>query len=146
MSFSSFGMPDFKMPDMPDMPDLPDMPSSKQLIPSVNGQGDLDIIYRWNDSNGNVHFTTEPPADGIKYTVKGYDPGANVIQAVKRPEIEEPAEPATTNTKASGGENLQPDPQNIYNKEDIKKLFDDSKNIQQLLNQRYNNQNSATNQ
>ena len=146
MSFSSFSLPDFKMSDfkMPDfkIPDLPDMPSSKQLVPSVDGQGGQDIVYRWNDSQGNVHFTTEPPAEGIKYTVKGYDPEANVIQAVKIPVVEKPAEPIAD---GAGGQNVPPAPENVYTKEDIQKLIDDSKNIQQLLNQRFENQNSAIN-
>ena len=133
MSFSSFSLPEFKMPDMPGMPE---MPSSKQLVPSVDAHGGQDIVYRWNDNNGNIHFTTEPPADGIKYIVKGYDPNANVIQAVKLPEIEIPAQPIATDATASSEQNSQPDLENTYNKDDILKLFDDSKNIQQLLNQR----------
>ena len=133
MSFSSFSLPDFKMPDMP---------SSNRMVPSVDGQGGQDIVYRWNDSQGNVHFTTEPPAEGIKYTVKGYDPEANVIQAVKIPVVEKPAEPIAD---GAGGQNVPPAPENVYTKEDIQKLIDDSKNIQQLLNQRFENQNSAIN-
>ena len=137
MSFSSISLPEFKMPDMP---------SSKQLVPSVDGHGGQDIVYRWNDSKGNIHFTTEPPADGIKYTVKGYDPNANVIQAVKSPEIEKPAQPIAADATDSSEHNSPPDLESAYNKDDILKLFDDSKNIQQLLNQRTDYQNSAINQ
>jgi hypothetical protein len=137
MSFSSFSLPDFKMPDMPDMP------SSKQLVPSVDGQGRQDIVYRWNDSDGNVHFTTEPPAEGIKYSLKGYDPNANVIQAVRLPDIEKTAQPIAA---ASSEQHSPSGLENTYNKDDILKLFDDSKNIQQLLNQRTDYQNSAINQ
>ena len=140
MSISSFSLPDFKMPDMPDMPD---MSSSKRLVPSVGDHANMDIVYQWNDSQGNVHFSTEPPADNIKFTVKGYDPNANVIQAVKLPEIEAPEESVAS---GSDEQDSAPDLENIYSKEDIQKLIDDSKNIQQLLNQRHNNQNSAINQ
>ncbi len=155
MSFSSFSLSDFEMPDfeMPDikmpefeMPDMPDMPSSKQLVPSVDGHGRQDIVYRWNDSNGNIHFTTEPPAEGIKYTLKGYDPNANVIQAVTLPEIEMPAQPIATYATGSSEQNSAPGLESVYNKDNILKLFDDSKNIQKLLNQRADYQNSAINQ
>jgi hypothetical protein len=139
MSFSSFSLPDFKMPDMPGMP------SSKQLVPSVGDHAGKDIVYQWNDSKGNIHFSTEPPADGINFIVKGFDPNANVIQAVKLPEIEAPAEPVAADATASDGQD-SPRLENTYNREDIQKLIDDSKNIQQLLNQRRNNQNSAINQ
>ena len=128
MSFSSFSLPDFKMPDMPGMP------SSKQLVPSAVEQAGKDIIYQWFDSEGNVHFSTEPPADGINFIVKGYDPNANVIQAVKLPKFEAPAEPDAVDATASN-EQDSPGLENIYSKNDIQKLIDDSKNIQQLLNQ-----------
>jgi hypothetical protein len=139
MSFSSFSLPDFKMPDMLDMP------SRKQLVPSVGDHAGKDMVYQWYDSKSNVHFSTEPPADGIKFTVKGYDSNANVIQAVKLPEIEAPAEPVAADATASNGQD-SPGLENTYNREDIQKLIDDSKNIQQLLNQRLNSQNSAINQ
>jgi hypothetical protein len=139
MSFSSFSLPDFNMPDMPGMS------SSKQLVPSVGDHAGKDMVYQWYDSKSNVHFSTEPPADGIKFTVKGYDSNANVIQAVKLPEIEAPAEPVAADATASNGQD-SPGLENTYNIEDIQKLVDDSKNIQQLLNQRLNSQNSAINQ
>jgi hypothetical protein len=137
MSFSSFSLPDFKMPDMP---------GSEQLVPSVDDQRRRDIVYRWNDSEGTIHFTTEPPAEGIKFTLKGYNPNANVIQAVKLPEIEEPVQLITTDATASSEQNSSPELGNSYNKDDILKFFGDSKNIQQLLNQRFDYQKSAINQ
>ena len=147
MSVSSLSMPEFKIPDfeMPDMPDMPDMPSSKQLAPSVDGNRSQDIVYRWNDSEGNIHFTTEPPAEGIQYTLKGYDPNANVIQAVKLPEAQMPAQPIAADATDSNEQKSPPDP-GAYNKDNILKFFNDSKNIQQLLNQRADYQNSAINQ
>jgi hypothetical protein len=142
MSFSSLKLPDFKMLNLK----MPDLPGSKQLVLSVDGQGRKDIVYRWNDSEGAIHFTTGPPPEGIKFTLKGYDPNANVIQAVKLPEIELPAEPVATDETASSEQNSPPDLESTYSKDGILKLFDDSKNIEQLLNQRFNNQNSTINQ
>ena len=139
MSFSSFSLPNFKMPDFK----MPDMPSSEQLDPVIDSK---DIVYRWNDSKGNVHFATEPPADGINYTVKGYDHNTNVIQAVKLPKMEVPVEPAAADLSAINEKNSPLDLESVYDKDNIKKIFDDSNNYQQLLNQRLNNQNSAVNQ
>jgi hypothetical protein len=126
MSFSSFSLPDFNMPDMPGMS------SSKQLVPSVGDHAGTDMVYQWNDSQGNVHFSTEPPADSIKFTVKGYDSNANVIQAVKLPEIEAPAEPVAADATASNGQD-SPGLENTYNIEDIQKLVDDSKKTEELF-------------
>jgi len=143
MSFSSFSLSDIKMPDMPS---LPDMSSSKQLVPSVEGLGAPDIVYRWNDSEGNIHFTSDPPADGIAFTLKGYDPNANVIQAVKPPVVESPEPSIATDTAAAGEPNSPQDIGNTYTKDEIQNLFEKTDNIQQLLNQRFKNQNSAINQ
>ena len=137
MSFSDFNLPDFSLPD------LPKLPSTKDLAPSVDGMGGKDIFYKWYDADGNVQFTTEPPANGIEYTIKGYDPNTNVIQAVEMPRVE------------SDGEDSNPvkqkpaDPvadENPYSPESIKKLFEDTKNIEKILNQRLQQQEAQVNQ
>ncbi len=135
MSFSKIGLPDFNLPGMSSF-------SSNKLTPSSSGLGGKDIFYRWYDADGNVQFTTEPPPDGIEYTVKGYDPNANVIQAVKMPAAETAAnEPAPTGETANASPEMNP-----YDTESIKKLFEDTKNIEKLLNQRLEDQNSTLNQ
>lgn len=131
MSFSSFSLPD-----------MPSFDEVSKLTPSSSGIGGKNIFYKWYDAEGNVQFTTEPPADGIEYTVKGYDPNANVIQAVKMPAAETAQdEPVATEKTASDLPETS-----AYDAESIKKLFEDTKNIEKLLNQRYENQNSTLNQ
>ena len=139
MSFSDFNLPDFKMPDFK----MPDMPGSDSLLPTDGAGSREDVFYRWNDAKGNVHFTTEPPPDGIEYAVKGYNPDTNLIQAVEIP-VEEPPPPAVepVSEDKSSAQGLD----NPYNKDKIQKLLDDSKNIEKLLNQRFEDQNSAVNQ
>ena len=142
-SLSDFGSVDFKMPSFK----MPDVPGSDRLLSTGAGASREDIFYRWNDAEGNVHFTTEPPSDGIEYTVKGYNPDANVIQAVELPVGESVGEsPAFAAESASKDMSSTQDVGNPYNKDNIQKLFDDTRNIEQLLNQRFNNQNSAVNQ
>lgn len=135
MSLDNLKLPDFSLPD------LPDIPSGKSLSPT-SGSGE-DIFYKWYDAQGNVQFTTEPPAEGVEYTIKGYDPDANVIQAVKAP-----AEPDSgVNSDTQSKTQLKPgDIDNPYDPENIKKLMDDAKNIQNILNQRIKDQESALNQ
>ena len=137
MSFSDFSLPDFKMPSIK----MPDM------LPTNGGGSREDVFYRWNDAKGNVHFTTEPPPDGIEYTVKGYDPDTNLIQAVEIP-VEEPVvePPPSGSEPASENKSSAQDPDSPYSKDNIQKLFDDTRNLEQMFNQRYNNQNSAANQ
>ena len=148
MSFSDFSLGDFNLPDfsLADF-NLPDILGDDRLLSTDGGGSREDIFYRWNDAKGNVHFTTEPPPDGIDYTVKGYNPDTNLIQAVEIP-VEEPVvePPASVAEPASADKSSTQDIGNPYNKDNVQKLFDDSNNIEQLLNQRLNNLNSAANQ
>jgi len=143
MSFSDISLPGISMPDI-SMPDLPDFSGSKKITPSSDGDlSGKDVFYKWYDSAGNIQFTTEPPADGIEYTRKGFDPDTNVIQAVKIPAPEEKAEESTPlQEKPAGPE----DGANPYSADSIKKLFEETKNIEKLLNQRARDQESALNQ
>ena len=150
MSFSDFSLPNFSLPNFSladfKMPSIK-MPGSDGLLSTDTGGSREDVFYRWNDAKGNVHFTTEPPTDGIEYTVKGYNPDANVIRAVKLPAEKPVAEPpASAAESASEDKSSALDAGNPYSKDNVQKLFDDTRNIEQLLNQRLNNQNSAVNQ
>lgn len=140
MSFSDISLPDVSMPDV-SMPDLPSFSGSKEIKPANdNDLSGKDIFYKWYDSEGNVQFTSEPPPDGVDYTLKGFDPDANVIQAVKIPAKKKTVEkPKSAQEKSAGPEdNINP-----YSAENIKKLFEDSKNLEKLLNQKAKNQDSA---
>lgn len=141
MSLSDIGLPDFSMPELPDFPKL-----SGPSDPIPADDGDLSgkvLFYRWYDAEGNVQFTSEPPAKGIEYTVKGFDPDTNVIQAVKLPPPESTAgESDTSDQQEAAPEDIG----NPYSQESIKKLFDDAKNIEKMLNQRLKDQESALNQ
>lgn len=140
MSIKDIGLPDFSLPDLPDLPKLPKANDFSTSDESLAGK---DIFYKWNDAEGNVQFTTEPPAAGIEYTIKGFDPDANVIQAVKIPPKESTSKEAKSNAPKSdkAGEIGSP-----YSKESIEKLFKDAKNIENMLNQRFNDQQSQVNQ
>jgi len=143
ISFSDFSLPDISMPNF-SMPDLSGFFGSKKITPSSDDNlSGKDIFYKWYDSEGNIQFTTEPPADGIEYILKGFDPDTNVIQAVKIPPGESKAEEsAAVQKKAFDPE----DGDNPYSADSIKKLFEDTKNIENLLNQRVKDQESALNQ
>jgi len=134
MSFSDFSMSNFK---------LPELSRGKELIPAKSGSGDMDTFYKWYDPKGNVQFTSEPPPDGVAYTVKQFDPDTNVIQAVHAP-VETSAEPAPA--MAAAGENSPALNLNPYDSKGIEKLFEDTRNIEKLLNQRTQAHNDIINQ
>ena len=108
----SFG--DLKMPEV----SLPDMPGSGNNGIAVIGKPDL--IYEWKDKEGNLQFSNMPPAEGIEYTVKEYDPNTNVIQAVKIPD----KEPEPTSREPQSSQETEPvDGTGTYSPEKINQLI-----------------------
>ena len=142
MSFSDFHLPDFSLSDI-SLPDMPGFSSSKSKVSSDEDLEGKDLFYKWYDAEGNVQFTTELPADGIEYTVKGFDPNANVIQAVKIPVNEAQTDDSKPSQNKKG---LAESTENPYSPEKIKKLFEDTKGLETLLNQRAQDQDSTINQ
>jgi hypothetical protein len=143
MSFSDFSLPDISMPDI-SMPDLTGFSSGNKITPASDD--DLrgkDIFYKWYDSSGNVQFTSEPPPKGVEYTLKGFDPDANVIQAVEISAEDSATDESTPVQQKSATPEGDVNP---YSAESIKKLLEDTKNIEKLLNQRAVDQQSAINQ
>jgi len=139
MSFSDISLPEFEIPD------FSGVSSSESLVPSLGVSPGMDVFYQWYDAEGNVQFTSEPPAEGIDYTVREFDPNANVIQSVKLPAEERAPAGLPVPPEKSSEPAAQQELPNPYDKESIKKLFEDAKNVEQLLQQRMNNQESALN-
>ena len=142
MSFSDLSLPDISMPTL-SMPDLPDFSSNNEIVPANDDDmSGKDIFYKWYDNEGNIQFTTEPPPHGIEYTLKGFDPNANVIQSVKLPSSKSKADDSTPDQvkAADPGDGVNP-----YSGDSIKKLFEDTRNIEKLLNQRFQNQEAKLN-
>lgn len=135
MSFSSFGLPDFSAPR------LPDLPRVDSITDSVGGGGEV-AIYQWQDSEGNIQFTNEAPPEGVEYQIRHYDPNANVIQSVKLPAEETEPKAGETEQPSTTGALETPSP---YSPDGVKKMMEETRNIEKLLNQRFQDQQSAIN-
>ncbi len=130
MSLSNIKAPEFSLPKIPDAIKTKDSGSSV----STSGK---DIIYKWRDQKGELHFSSSPPPEGIEYSVKGYDPNTNLIQSVKirTEETEQPGQPEIeTQTKKPL------DIGNPYSPQKVEKLIEDAQNIEKLLNDRLKKQ------
>ena len=90
-------------------------------------------VYRWRDANGVMQFSNTPPPTVSDAEQVVLDPNHNLVQAVKVPEKEEPAEMA----KAE-----KPSP---YSVKGMKKVMDDAKGVEQLLQQRHQGQQNMLN-
>ena len=120
MSLDSLKIPKLELPALPKLP----------------GKRKQDRVYRWIDAEGVIHFTDTPPPAGVGYTVKGYDPDANLIQSVpaakpveplRRKAVETITKKASPTTDAIG---------NPYSAGKVQKLMQDAKNVQKLLQDR----------
>lgn len=138
MSFSDFELPGLSMPSLPKAPEIDSMTESADFI------GGRDTIYQWHDSEGNIQFTTDPPPQGTEYQVRHFDPDANVIKSVDMPI----SETSAANSGSDAEQNADSADQEInpYSQDGVKKLIEDAKNVEKLLNQRFRSQESAINQ
>ncbi len=130
MSLNDLNSPDLAMPEVSDALNLP--------VDSKIGKRE-DIIYQWRDANGELHFTSAPPPEGIEYTAKGYDPNVNLIQSVEVKYEEPPSMQAEPQIKKPS------DIGNPYSPDNIQKLIDDAHNVQKLMNERMKQQESILN-
>lgn len=105
-----------------------------------NAVTDKDVtVYKWVDDQGRTHFSSTPPTGQETETMQ-LRADANVVQAVKTPDKEEEEAAAgsvlSLGKAASDGEGLP----NPYSPEGVKQLIEDAKNVQELLNKRYQQQ------
>jgi hypothetical protein len=135
LSFPSVSLPELSMPDFLSS-DLPGLPGRSSGSDDASRTGN-DVIYKWTDANGNLQFSNNRPPEGIVYTIKGYDPNLNVIQAVEaRPTGPEAVPEFESKKKVTSAKDIA----SPYSIENIEKLFEDANNIENLLNQRMENQ------
>ena len=135
LNFPSVSLPELTMPEFlsSDMANI----SGGKRGSDDDLLGSKDVIYKWTDADGNLQFSNSQPPEGVVYTLKGYDPNLNVIQAVETQ--------AAGSEEVSGSESKKKitsvkDIGSPYSVERIEKLFEDANNIEKLLNQRLNNQ------
>jgi hypothetical protein len=131
MSVSDLKMPDISLPKVVSDAKLPKLPGADS--------SNQDLVYQWRDADGNLNFTSQPPPEGIEYTVKGYDPRTNLIQSVQleeEPKASESDSEQNDEAPVKGTSDIG----NPYSPDKIEKLFNDAKNVEKLLNDRMKQQ------
>lgn len=118
--FSGFKLPDFSTPDLSD------------ITPLSTGK---DTAYKWTDEHGVTHYSNEAPPVELAAEVIEVDPNVNVIQSVEVPKKEVEKEPSV----------ITPIEGPLYKPENIKKLIDDAKNVEKVLQERHEQQEEIIN-
>ena len=140
MNFSDISFPYDSFSDLlgTNVPVIDDL---KGLIIISGPIRDSNQIYKWIDIDGNLHFTNSPPAGNIKYTVKGYNPDQNLIQAVSvEPEVGQLVVDSVAKEKTEGKTRGTNKVGNPYSVKKVERLFKDAEGIESLLNNRLKQQ------
>jgi hypothetical protein len=94
-------------------------------------------VYKWRDEKGVMQFSNvAPPTDRNAERVE-LDPDSNLMQAVKVPE--------KTPEKAAPKKVTQTKLPNLYSVKGAKKLMDKTRDVEELLKQRHEQQQEAIN-
>ncbi len=86
-------------------------------------------VYKWRDERGVMQFSNTPPADGGQAERVELNPNKNIVDAVKVP--------VQDDTKKEVAKVESPSP---YSPKGMKKVMDDASGVEQLLNQRHDDQ------
>lgn len=84
-------------------------------------------VYKWRDEYGVMQFSNTPPASGAAEQVV-LNPDSNLMQAVKVPE------------KEAAQEQVEVEAPNPYSVRGMKKVMDDAKGVEDLLQKRHEEQ------
>jgi hypothetical protein len=90
-------------------------------------------VYKWRDENGVMQFSNTPPTSGAVAEQVVLKPNSNIVQAVKIPEKEAVAEEVNSSAP------------NPYSFQGMKKVMDDAKGVEQLLQNRHEQQQKMLN-
>ena len=91
-------------------------------------------VYKWRDKNGVMQFGNTPPPSVRNAQMVELNPNSNVVKAVKVPVVEEKPEASTAVE--------QPGP---YSVKGMKKVMDDAKGVEQMLQQSHDQRSKALN-
>jgi hypothetical protein len=95
-------------------------------------------LYKWRDKKGVIHYTSEKPSDEINNleSIK-IDNQTNVVPAVSDNSANvDPIQEKSANSSTTM-------PNNLYSPEGVKQLFDQAKNVQNLMNEQFSQQEQA---
>lgn len=97
-----------------------------------NTDGKTTIVYKWQDADGEWHFSNIPPPEGVASQVQTYRADTNVIQAPRPPKATVTPAPANNAPPAVPDTGIP----GLPAPDKAKKLMDDARAVQELNNDR----------
>ena len=119
-----------KSPDL----EVPEFDTSKisELVSThepISGKDQSAPVYKWRDSDGQTHYTTEPPPQDIQSETLYLNSDINVVPAVESPQPGNRVEKPSMQKYSVGS---------VYSPDKVQRLMDDARNVQNILNERAN--------
>ena len=113
--------------------------STKLRINSEEKDTENKYLYKWRDTNGVMHYTSDKPQKDINYESIRLSNDTNVVPAVSESDTtsEHPVQQQLPSTEM---------PANVYSPEGIEQLFNQAKDIQNLVNEQFEQQEVISNQ
>lgn len=113
------------------------LPTASDLMPGKTEAmlpGNTRTVFKWKDANGVWHFGDQPPASSTtKVETMSIATDANIIQSIKPPAPEAPAEPAPSKSQTPAMTDSNED---MLSFERFKNVMNDAKGAAQLMEQR----------
>jgi hypothetical protein len=114
-----------------------ELPTAGDLMPGKTEAmlpGNNRTVYKWKDANGVWHYGDQPPAGNTANVEKmTIVTDANIIQSIKPPAPETPAETEPTKAQAPSMTDANED---VLSFERFKNVMNDAKGAAQLMEQR----------
>jgi hypothetical protein len=116
------------------MPKIPDVSLPNVSLPLSEDKPAATpvTVYKWQDAEGNWHFSNEPPPAGIPYESSEVDPNANLIQGVN-------SSPAATAEETQSKRNSDKTDKEVvfgYTPEKVGEMMEKTRNVKKALEQR----------
>ena len=127
----------FLAPDNPDDGSPALLQGLSQIRSMTEGLGNAEnkttTVYKWQDADGEWHFSNTPPPQGVASQVQTYRADTNVIQAPRQQQ-----KPIAATPPQSSAPPTEPDPgiPGLPSPAKAKKLLDDARAVQDLHNNR----------
>ncbi len=144
-----------KTPDISfEKPSLPKIDISK-LTGSVSEKFDSikkensnedTYLYKWRDAKGVIHYTSEKPSNNIANieSIK-INNDTNVVPSVPSVSSVSSNEEESVQQQSVASELPTEIPPNLYSPEGVKQLFDQAKNVQNQMNEQFQEQENIIN-
>ena len=128
----------------------PQVKIGKPAVPLPGSDaGDDRPIYKWRDEDGGWVYSNSKPPDGVEFDIVAVDPQANIMKPVTTSEPEQTAAPQALAANEHGDKDASQNPAEqpaLYSPEGVKKLMDDAKNVQNVINEQARKQHEMINQ